>query len=227
MALPDLAPTEPDPVWERQPGEPARAFAAFCVYRDMGPQRSIRKAEPIIRAAGNGARKTVHQWSSKWGWASRAPAYDAMLDRERVAERVGEVRKMEDRHAQISLAGLSGLAMPLVALGKPRKLADGRFQDRIEELEGMETGQLLRLAAHTARSMARLVGVERLSRGEATEIVQTPSAASPVPPVQDETGLLQMLQGLEQAGLLVTGTFEIGAQKPEPGADGLPILEAP
>jgi hypothetical protein len=30
--------------WERLPGESALAYAAFCAFRDYGPERNIRKA---------------------------------------------------------------------------------------------------------------------------------------------------------------------------------------
>jgi len=30
--------------WERLRGESSLAFAAFCVFRDFGPERNIRKA---------------------------------------------------------------------------------------------------------------------------------------------------------------------------------------
>jgi hypothetical protein len=39
--------------WEREEGEPPQAFAAFVVYRDMGPLRSLMKAAHAIIAVAN------------------------------------------------------------------------------------------------------------------------------------------------------------------------------
>jgi hypothetical protein len=33
-----------DESWERLPGESGLAYAAFCAFRDYGPERNIRKA---------------------------------------------------------------------------------------------------------------------------------------------------------------------------------------
>ena len=76
--------------WLQQNGEGNEAYAAFCVYRDMGPQRSIDKAyqqqlsntratpltELVMRASG---RWTA--WSTIWNWTRRALAYDRRLQR--------------------------------------------------------------------------------------------------------------------------------------------------
>jgi len=34
-------------VWDRQPGESSRAYAHFCLYRDMGVSRSLRVLEKV------------------------------------------------------------------------------------------------------------------------------------------------------------------------------------
>ena len=35
-------PEEKQP-WERQKNEPSKAYASFCIYRDIGPSRSAEK----------------------------------------------------------------------------------------------------------------------------------------------------------------------------------------
>jgi hypothetical protein len=65
----------------RLPDEPAKQFAAFCIYRDLGPGRSIALA--VRRAKQRDAAGTLRrweEWSSRFGWVERAAAYDAHLD---------------------------------------------------------------------------------------------------------------------------------------------------
>jgi hypothetical protein len=61
--------------WERQLGESAKAYAAWTVYRDLGPERSLRKTAQMYY----GCIKNVHQlarWSRKFDWVERARAFD-------------------------------------------------------------------------------------------------------------------------------------------------------
>jgi hypothetical protein len=78
-----------DQPWLQLKGEGNEAYAAFCVYRDMGRDRSIdaayrqqlsnKRATPVsdlaMRASG---RWTA--WSTVFDWARRALAYDRHLD---------------------------------------------------------------------------------------------------------------------------------------------------
>lgn len=60
-------------LWDRQPEESAKAYRAFTVYRDQGPQRSIRgTARAMARSA-----TLLKDWSSRWGWVARCTAWDA------------------------------------------------------------------------------------------------------------------------------------------------------
>src|SRR5215211_3673678 len=83
--------------WEQQPGESARAYEAFALYRDMGPDRSLAKVAQML-----GKSKTLlSRWSSEHAWVDRVKALEArdeMLRREAAenalrqqAEELGEM----------------------------------------------------------------------------------------------------------------------------------------
>lgn len=86
-------------LWERQTTESSKAFEAFVVYRDMGVNRSIRKAAQNL----NKAVTTLAEWSTKHDWVKRAAAWDAEQDRLARNELVAEMaatRKKQRKQAQ-------------------------------------------------------------------------------------------------------------------------------
>lgn len=84
--------------WERQPGESAKAFAAFTVYRNLpATERSLtRLASDKVCHRSQGGR-----WSGQWRWVERAAAWDAELDRIAREKQIEAVEKMNERHAQV------------------------------------------------------------------------------------------------------------------------------
>lgn len=85
--------------WEQQPGESAKAFEAFAVYRDMGVERSVRKVTQRL----NKSLTLIGKWSSRYNWPERARAYDRDLDRQAHAQAVRDVRSMTNRHIRIAM----------------------------------------------------------------------------------------------------------------------------
>jgi len=82
--------------WERQEGESARAYEAFCLYRDLGPERSLAK---VGQALGKSV-SLMERWSSEHEWVDRVKALEArdqMLKHDAVEEHLRE--KAED-HAR-------------------------------------------------------------------------------------------------------------------------------
>lgn len=64
--------------WERREGETPKAFAAFCVYRDMGASRSLDKTRQELGKSA-GYTRVLEDWSSHHNWGRRADLYDEHL----------------------------------------------------------------------------------------------------------------------------------------------------
>lgn len=62
-----------DKIYDRQDTDTDKSFAAFCVYRDMGGDRSLEKLR--IQCGYRSGRK-LEQWSSKYQWVKRCAAFD-------------------------------------------------------------------------------------------------------------------------------------------------------
>ena len=131
-------------LWERQPMESARAFAAFSRYRDMGPgQRSSAKVAQEL-----GRSKTLmDRWSSCWSWVKRAEAWDAEQEHTRAeAMRARQLQAVEEDF-QLGAALTAKAAKNLMAL------ADA----------GLSAQEIVRLA-HEG------VVIKRLTLGMPTEV---------------------------------------------------------
>jgi len=64
-------------VWERQRRESPRAYAAFVVYRDLGPGRSLSEAARSLKRS----KTLLAEWSRTHNWVARADEFDAAMDR--------------------------------------------------------------------------------------------------------------------------------------------------
>lgn len=171
--------------WERQPGEPDKAFFAFTLYRDLGAERSLSKAYALFLEKYKPEGTTQAQagppdatpppatqdrpekkrsklgrfaiWSAKYQWVERCRLYDIDCDRKlRQANKLATVQ-MKMRHADAAQV-IQG-----VALKELKKIVDNPA--RMAELKLTELVVIFREA----------VKIERLSRGEAEDITETKS----------------------------------------------------
>jgi hypothetical protein len=107
--------------YDRIEGETTKAWAAFCIYRDMGAARSHDRVAAEIyppESPQNHPRNIsqIERWSSAWKWAERCKDYD--LDEEARyrnllrAENDGEyLRKIESYRAHVEGVGMAILAI--------------------------------------------------------------------------------------------------------------------
>jgi hypothetical protein len=142
--------------WEQQPGESTRAFGAFCVYRDLGPMRSLRAA--AVAFYGRETRSVERQfdtWSSAFRWVERAGAWDRHLDAAARLAQVEARREMVERHV------------------KEARVLQAKALERLRSICPEELGpsDLLRFIVEAAK-------LERLALGE-PEIVQRHEMTGP------------------------------------------------
>lgn len=132
-----------------QPLTQARADAAFMLYWQMGPERSLEKLADIGATLGlRGSLKTLKRWSADFRWQARLIEFDAKAA-ERIEERViGDVVEMNSRQA------LLGRSMQAIA----KKRLD-LFNEVPATLD----------AADVARMAEVGTKLERLAMGEVTE----------------------------------------------------------
>ena len=115
--------------WERLPAESTAAYAAFCAFRDYGPDRNIKRA---IAGNGGDARKTLRSynvwrnWSTLFQWSKRAADYDIHLDRLKRAERAKSIEARESAYRAVTEKMLSVVGKRL-DLMKPEELTQGNI----------------------------------------------------------------------------------------------------
>ena len=136
--------------WDRLNGESSKAYAHFCLYRDMGVSRSLRQMANVPGCTS--VRRQLNRWSSKWRWVERCQRYDDYQERMLRLQQEKERREMHKRHAQIALLGQN-----IAVKG-------------LENLLGkVQTGDQQVAPGDLTRLLDTSVKVERLARGEPTD----------------------------------------------------------
>ena len=122
--------------WLRQPGETAKAFHAFCAYRDFGGNRSLRKVMESLDLPDS--RNGIwHAWCSRYQWVKRAEKYDAHLDQIHRYEREKNLREREEKHLQISNKMLEIVEKKLDKFD-PDELSQGNLLDWMKSCSQLE-----------------------------------------------------------------------------------------
>lgn len=88
-------------MYERQPGESAKAWAAFVLYRDMGDGRTLEKARTTLGKA-KGYNRVLEEWSVKFGWRSRIETLDLEADRRAREAQFAAVEKAHKDMAMVA-----------------------------------------------------------------------------------------------------------------------------
>jgi len=140
--------------WDRWPGESAKAYAAFCLFRDLGPRRSLDAASRSYHHPGLEAQHppsgrlprasgTIRRWAHCWSWLDRARAWDQETEHLKQAEQLAAIQEMAQRHAKEAL------------------MMQNKAIERLRQLRPEELG-----ARDTLAFLVEAAKLERLARGE-------------------------------------------------------------
>jgi hypothetical protein len=128
--------------WERLAGESTAAYAAFCTYRDYGPDRNIRRAVETAltgkdREAGTNRGRVEKRygmwraWSTQFRWRERAADYDQYLDRLKQTEKRKTIEAQGEKHRAVTRKMLMVVEKKL-DLMDPADLTQGTVTEWVE-----------------------------------------------------------------------------------------------
>lgn len=139
---------------DRHDAETDAAYAAYVLFRDLGPARTLLKAAREYHQAPElttrtGKYRYVQEWARLNRWNDRVQQHDTELAAIGRLEQVAAVRSMKDRHAKLAVSALEKAA---------------------KRLEGMDVDQLS--ARDVLAFITEATKVERLARGEPDQITE-------------------------------------------------------
>jgi hypothetical protein len=145
--------------YERQVGESPVAFRAFALYRDLGPERSLKQ---VWQKQGK-SRAVIEKWSASHRWVERAESWDDECDRAVRRKNLAVMEQMAERYARAAYAASNALMLPIMTLLK-------HLEKNPRYLDGVEPEELCRLAIRAARALR----VVHLAEAEARTALPLP-----------------------------------------------------
>lgn len=163
---------ETKPLWERQPVETQKAYAAFLAYLQLTDSERTMKAAALVLGKTPGYVNCLKDWASRWSWRKRLDAWLGHRDAEILAAKLEgnkrEAIEMGPRQADEAKAIARALLEPARIL--LAKLQAGG--DYTKKLKDMPVDQLLAIVQKCGNVWPHLMKAERLARGEPTEHIR-------------------------------------------------------
>jgi hypothetical protein len=91
--------------WEQLPGETGKAYSAFCVFRDCGPERSIRMAVESNEKDETKREKRYRvwrNWCSQYRWRERAADFDRYMEKLKQTDHRKTIEAQGEMHRKVT-----------------------------------------------------------------------------------------------------------------------------
>lgn len=147
-------------VWDRLDNETTKQYEAFCVYRDMGQDRSLRAVAEKL----NKSETLMGRWSGKNQWVERSTAWDD--EKERIEREIAQKEQIKAIRAMRKRQAESGYALQIKGLKGLEKLP-------LDELSAQD---IVKLVVEGAK-------LERIGRGDVGDVVEEREGGEAPPPV--------------------------------------------
>jgi hypothetical protein len=174
---------------DRLKAESARAFAAFCTYRDLGPGRSLLAAWQQHNSDAGATRLSRkcpgqwQRWSVRWQWVERAREFDVELDAVKREARAARYRQLEQERADYEHENHGLLWNNMLDMDALLKKAGGApitdiTQAKEEVVDGKRLKSTNKVKGVNLSGYARLVHERNETARQAIEGVRKNPAAS-------------------------------------------------
>jgi thymidylate synthase len=130
----DEAETFPYESWELLTGETPLAFSAFCVFRDLGSERNIRKAVEAVEKDGAAQTKKYNvwrNWAAQFRWRERAADYDNYLEKLKQGELRKTIEAQGEMHRAVTGKMLDVVKKKLDTMN-PAELSQGNVSEWVQ-----------------------------------------------------------------------------------------------
>ena len=125
-------------LWERQPSETAKAYAAFLLYRDLPAiDRSVSAARERHQRDTKGTLRQWKGWSMRNGWVNRAAEHDSDLASRRREHTAKELERSQDDALILIRAALAKVAERIKGMDAD-ELAAGQIPAALRTLIELE-----------------------------------------------------------------------------------------
>jgi hypothetical protein len=123
--------TMPFESWEKLPDETAPAFSAFCIYRDYGTDRSIRKVIETVKKDERERAKCYgvwRGWASKFRWKERTADYDRYIEKLKQTEIRKTIEAQGEMHREVT-GKMLGVVKKKLDTMNPEELTQGNVTE--------------------------------------------------------------------------------------------------